>query len=66
MDKKLQFLQSCTLQGINTDDLGYLTRHIFQTINQPIEETFNHIKEYLKVDFFEDNQRIQEILNTYI
>jgi len=66
MDKKLLFLQSCVRQEINTDDLGYLTKWLFQLgIDESFEKYSDKIKEMLDIKFFSHNNRIKEILSKY-
>ena len=66
MDKKLLFLQSCVRQELNTDDLGYLTKWLFQLgIDVPFEKYSIKIQEMLDIKFFDQNNRIKDILSKY-
>lgn len=66
MNKKLLFIQSCVRREISTDDIGYLTKWLFQDFNQENIEYFDKVKSFLNDDFFDNNRAVNEILIQYM
>jgi hypothetical protein len=67
MNKKLLFLQSCVRREVNTDDLGYLTKWLFQIgIEEEDIRYFEKIHEMIEIKFFSQTNRIKDILSRYI
>ena len=66
MDKKLLFLQSCVRRNISTDDLGYLTKWLFEDFdNLRNEDYFNQVQHFADTNFFDRNITIRELLEYY-
>lgn len=65
MDKGLTFIQSCVRRGINTDDLGYITKDYINNIDD-IDNFFKCIKDRVDSKFFDQPKTIDSILQHYI
>jgi hypothetical protein len=66
MNEKLLFIQSCVKREISTDDIGYLTKWLFQDFDQSNIEYFNKVASFLGDDFFDNNRAVNEILIQYM
>jgi len=64
--KTLDLLQSCVRQGISVTDLGYLTHWLMKDYkNINLIEYLAKINEMLEIKFFDDNNKIQKIVDYY-
>lgn len=66
MNEKLLFIQSCVRREISTDDIGYLTKWLFQDFDQENKEYFDKVKSFLNDGFFDNNRAVNEILIQYM
>ena len=65
MDKGLTFIQSCVRRGINTDDLGYITKDYINNLDDE-KAFFASIADRCESKFFDQPNTINNILQSYI